>query len=1125
MSLSTFTVLMVEDLVTDRELYRRALCQDSSCVYELLEAESLAAGLALCQTRSIDAVLLDFQLPDGNGLDFLSELSVQSNGRMPPVVMMTGQDNESTAVRAIKLGAEDYVVKSDLTPDLLQLKVRRAILQGRGYANESSRRRQQQQQVELSLQAANQQITMIWESMTDAYTTLDRDWRLVYANPAATEIYRQMLGSATAEFLGRTYWEVFPWSVGTIVEQEYRRAVTDRVAVHFELFYQPSETWFEVHAYPSDVGLGIYFQDINQRQRAELARLAAEQERDRFFNLSLDLLVVATFEGNFVRVNPACERILGFTSTELIGQNYLEFVHPEDRAATVAIVADLNAGNVLTNFEDRYRCKDGSYRWLSWSVMPDIDRQLLYVNAHDITERKRSEAARLAAEQERDRFFDRSIDLLAIGNFEGYFERINPAFERLLGFSETEFISRPFIDFVHPDDRASTLAAAQGLADGQSVVDFENRCRCNDGSYVWVSWNATPYQQSNCWYGVGRDISLRKQTEIALQIGEELFRSTFENTSIGLAHVALDGTWMRVNQKLCEILGYDSAELLATTFQAITESADLAEDLDLVRQLVNGEINEYTLEKRYIHKQGHHVWANLTVTLIRTIATDGRLGIPQYFISAIQDITDRKQLEAQLRQRESQLQLFVKYVPVGLAMFDRQMCYLSASDVWLDCHELRDREIVGRSHYDLYPNLPQEWKEMHQRCLAGAIESCEEDLFPRPDGSIDWVRWEARPWYTDTDEVGGIIMFSEIITDLKLRSAALLQSERKFSAIFNQTFQLMGLVSLDGVLLEVNQAALDSIAAPESEIIGKSFWDAPWWHTEQLQQQLRDAIATAASGRFVRYEVEFPNPSGGVTITDFSLKPMFDEVGQVESIVAEAHDITDRKQAQADLEQRNQELDSFVYVVSHDLKAPLRGIANLSQWIEEDFDGSLSVTNQQQMTLLRSRVYKMEATIDGLLEYARLGIADVGIVESVSIAELLADVIDSIAPPPTFTIVLPPELPMLSTRRLPLFQVFANLIGNGIKHHHSETGSIQISVEEQGDFYEFAIADDGPGIDPEHHDRMFKIFQAVNPQKRSDSTGIGLAIVKKIVEAEGGTIWLESELGKGTTFYFTWPKR
>ena len=879
MPIPTFTLLIVEDFAPDRELYQRALIQDSSCVYQLLEAESVEAGLALCRSNIIDAILLDYALPDGDGLAFLAELDTQSNGNSPPVVMLTGVGNQEIAVRAMKLGAADYLVKGDLTPQLLQSKIRSAILQGRGSANENTRLRLQLQPSQDRLQAKNQQITTIWESMTDAYVTLDRDWRMIYTNPAATEVFRQLVGLAPEEFLGKTHWEVFPWSVGNIVEQEYRRAVTERVAVHFELLYEPASTWFEVHAYPSESGLGIYFRDINERKRNEGARIQAEQERDRFFDLSLDLLAVANFEGYFIRLNPAWEQTLGFTAVELMAQ--------------------------------------------------------------------------------------------------------------------------PYLDLVHPDDLAATLAAAQGLSAGQMAIRFENRYRCKDGSYRWLSWSSRPYDEQNLVYAI--------------------------------AH----------------------------------------------------------------------------------------------------DITDRKQLEAQLRQRESQLQLFVKYVPVGVAMFDRDMCYLSASDVWLDCHELRQRDIVGRSHYDLYPNLPQQWKEMHQRCLAGAIESCEEDLFPRPDGSIEWVRWEARPWYTDTDEIGGIIIFSETITDRKRQSAALLQSERKFSAIFNQTFHLMGLVSLDGVLLEVNQAALDSIAVPEeSEIVGKSFWDAPWWHTEQLQQQLKAAIATAASGQFVRYEVEFPNPSGGATITDFSLKPMFDEVGRVESIVAEAHDITDRKQAQADLEQRNQELDSFVYVVSHDLKAPLRAIANLSEWIEEDLEGSLSVANQQQMALLRSRVYRMEATIDGLLEYARLGQLNETI-EPVSVAELLAEVIDSIAPPPTFTIELPPDLPTLSTRRLPLLQVFANLIGNGIKHHDRVDGSIQISiakratkaVEDRGDCYEFAISDDGPGIAPEQHERMFKIFQAVNPQKRNDSTGIGLAIVKKIVEAEGGTIWLESELGKGTTFYFTWLQR
>jgi PAS domain S-box-containing protein len=582
------TLLIVEDFAPDRELYRRALSQDPSCAYHLLEAESVEAGLELCRSTKIDAILLDYSLPDADGLEFLAALGTQHNGIIPPVVMVTGMGDEGVAVKAMKLGAADYLVKWDLTPQILQSTMRIVI--------ENTRLRLQLQQSQDWLQAKNQQITTIWESMTDAYVTIDRDWRVIYTNLAATEIYRQTTGLTPAEYLGESHWEVFPATVGTIVEQEYRRAVTDRVAVHFEVLYEPTQVWFEIHAYPSEMGLGVYFRDIN--------------------------------------------------------------------------------------------------------------------------ERKRSEAERLQAERERDRFFDLSLDLLAIANFEGYFIRLNPAWEQTLGFTAAELMAQPYLDLVHPDDLAATLASAQGLSAGQTLLRFENRYRCKDGSYRWLSWSSRPYDEQNLVYAVAHDITDRKQTEIDLQIGEELFRSTFENTSVGMAHVAIDGNWMRVNHKLCEILGYGSAELLATTYQAITAPADADEDVAVVERLVNGEINECTLEKRYIHKQGHHVWANLTVTLIRTIATDGQLGIPQYFIAVIQDITDRKQLEAQLRQRELQLQLFVKYVPVGVAMFDRDMCYLSASDVWLDCHELCDRDIVGRSHYDLYPDLPQQCKEIHQRCLC-----------------------------------------------------------------------------------------------------------------------------------------------------------------------------------------------------------------------------------------------------------------------------------------------------------------------------------------------------------------------------------------------------------------------
>jgi PAS domain S-box-containing protein len=378
-----------------------------------------------------------------------------------------------------------------------------------------------------------------------------------------------------------------------------------------------------------------------------------------------------------------------------------------------------------------------------------------------------------------------------------------------------------------------------------------------------------------------------------------------------------------------------------------------------------------------------------------------------------------------------------------------------------------------------------------QQISAGEVLVSFENRYRCQDGSYRWLLWSAMP---DLDRN---VMYASghDITERKQAEAALQASERKFSAIFEQSFELMGIVSLDGILLEVNQTALDSIELRREDIVGQYFWDTPWWHTEQLQQQLQDAIAKAGKGEPIRYEVQFPHPTGVMLTTDFSLKPVFDDAGRVWTIVAEAHDITKRNQIQSDLQARNQELDSFVYIVSHDLKAPLRAASNLSQWIEEDLAGSLTPANQHQMNLLRARLNQMSATIDGLLDYARIGRTEESI-EPVAIDELVAQTIATLAPPPTFQIAVAKNLPTLHTKRLLLSQVFTNLIGNSIKHHERADGSLHIGIVERGNFYEFTIADDGPGIAPDRHDRVFEIFQAVNPQNRSDSTGIGLALAE-----------------------------
>jgi signal transduction histidine kinase/PAS domain-containing protein len=241
----------------------------------------------------------------------------------------------------------------------------------------------------------------------------------------------------------------------------------------------------------------------------------------------------------------------------------------------------------------------------------------------------------------------------------------------------------------------------------------------------------------------------------------------------------------------------------------------------------------------------------------------------------------------------------------------------------------------------------------------------------------------------------------------------------------------------------------------------------------------------------------------------------------------EAHEELEQRvqERTAELARSNAELNDFAYVASHDLKAPLRAIGNLSQWIEEDLKDLPEGETRQNMGLLRGRVQRLEALLDDLLQYARAGRVGAN-VASVDTAALVSDIVALLNPPGGFTVAVTGELPKFDTAKGPLAQVLRNLIGNAIKHHDRPAGRIEVSAIDRGDRYEFAVADDGPGIPPELHDKAFQMFQTLQPRDQVEGSGMGLALVKKLVQWQGGTIRMESNGDRrGTTLRFDWKKQ
>ncbi|HEX2096467.1 MAG TPA: ATP-binding protein [Solirubrobacterales bacterium] len=377
-------------------------------------------------------------------------------------------------------------------------------------------------------------------------------------------------------------------------------------------------------------------------------------------------------------------------------------------------------------------------------------------------------------------------------------------------------------------------------------------------------------------------------------------------------------------------------------------------------------------------------------------------------------------------------------------------------------------EILGESFERFYPEeavaigFPRHELEVAAR--VGRFE--DENWRVRKDGSKFWANVVITALH---GEDGALVGYAKVTRDLTARREAEEQARR----------------------LAAERAAHAEAAARSQEL-------------ERLNGELRDQAA------LLEEQTE-------------EARVLAEHLGEANRHLQAA--LADARRAKEAAEEAYRDLDQFAYVASHDLKAPLRGIGNLAQWLADDLGDRLDERSREHMRLLQGRVQRMEALIDGILAYSRAG-RRLTEPERVDLGALLREVIDLQAPPDTVEIALAPDLPTIEAERVPLQQVLMNLIGNAVKYSAAHRDDVRVAVEwrDLGAMIELAVRDNGPGIAPEYHDRIWGIFQTLAARDKVEGTGIGLSVVKKIVESRGGAVTVESAAGAGATFRLRWPK-
>jgi PAS domain S-box-containing protein len=925
---------------------------------------------------------------------------------------------------------------------------------------------------EKEAEARRVDMSQILERITDAFFALDREWRFTYVNRQA----ERLLARAPEELVGRVVWDEFPEAVGSTFWERYHHAMATGEPVQFQEFFPPLGRWFEVNAYPGAEGLSVYFRDVTEARRAreELERSEAHLrlavEAGRMGSWEWDI------QADRVHWSPQEERLYGLAEGTFEGtpDAYARRIHPDDRAASWQKVRDALAARAPTHHVlHRIVRPDGQVRWL------DSHGRFLYAEdgtplrlagvSTDVTERLEAEASLRRSEERFRALVDGTDQYIWTNSAEGEMTGEQPAWARLTGQTPEEYRGYGWAAALHPDDREHTVARWRHAVETRGLFEVEHRVRRADGEYghFWV--RGIPLLEPDGtvreWVGVHTDVTPLKAAEEAIREEAQLVETLQRIGAVVAAELDLDRIVQTVTDEATRLTGAQFGAFFYNVVNAKGEAYTLYTISGVPREAFS----------RFPMPRNTHVFAP-TFHGEGVVRSDDITKDPRYGKNAPHHGMPEGHLPV------------TSYLAVPVRS--------------------HGGEVVGGLFFG------------HER--PGVFTARHEQL---AEGIAGWA---------------ALAMDNARLFQAQESARAAAEHARtELLRIFEQAPAAISVTHGPDHVTATQNAMARQIAGGR-DMVGKRTVEVFPEIADQGFIELQDRVY-ATGEPYVGREVlvRFDRDGDGAleeAWLNFVYQPLVDAEGRVYGILTHAVEVTDQVLARREIERKaeellrlthaleesNRELDQFAYVTSHDLKAPLRGIASLAQFVEEDLGEKIDGDSREHLALLKGRVHRMGALIDGILEYSRAGRVRAR-AEPLDAGALVDDVVELLAPP-AGVVRVAEGMPTVTAERVPLQQVFLNLVSNALKHGGADAPRVDVGWRDAGGAWEFSVSDNGPGIAPEYHERIWGIFQTLQPRDRVEGTGIGLSVVKKIVETRGGTVAVESAPGRGATFRFTLPK-